>query len=467
MRYLHRIGLATGLVLSLSIPCTAQTWTLVGSLKTGRHWHRTEVLPDGRILIIGGITGSTRYVDGTGLDGMTTSSCEIFDPITNRTAIAAGMNMPHSEFPSVVTPGGKVLVFGGLMGEARFGHCTDIIEEYEPLKGGWTVVGRMTTERRRHAAVMIDDRRVLVVGGARENLSTYPTTEIYDIVDHTTTQVGDLPQSLKEGNLAMVGGVPTYVGGREGGGNSPRQRFLYMFDVATNTWVSGDKALGMPAITSAASSTPEEMIVCGGSEQEIPYVLSRGIYVVGDGAVKRIATMDVGRTLHAMVAVDETTVLVSGGVDARLGALSSTLLADVSRERILPSPPHRIPRAYHSLVRIEHPQYGTTVYAITGMQEDQTLTPTIERLSMVTSVDVHDDADVTLVVSPNPVVDVATVSTAAGARLDVIDITGRTVFSTTASSNHEAIDMHACPPGVYAVRMTSGGIAKSITVVKR
>ncbi|OJX59408.1 MAG: hypothetical protein BGO89_03050 [Candidatus Kapaibacterium thiocyanatum] len=474
MGSIRRIVMCIGLAIYIAMPGTAQEWIITGALKTGRHWHRTEVLPDGRFLIIGGISGSSKYVDGAGLDGMSIASCEIFDPVANTTIDAATMLFPRSEFPSVVTPDGKILVFGGLIGESERGPCTNTIEEYDPVTDRWTIVGAMTTERRRHAAIMIDDRRVLIVGGARESRVTYPTTEIYDIVDHTTIQVADLPQPLKEGNLAMVGGMPVYVGGREGGPNSPRQRFLYSFDVTTNMWVSGDERLSMPAITSAVSTTPDDMVVCGGNVQELPAVFSDGVYAIRNGVSKKIVTMGVGRTLHAMIAMGEATVMVSGGVDSALRALSSTLLIDVPGERVVVNPQHRIARAYHSLLRAEHPQYGTTFYAISGMQGDQSLTNTIERLSirseaalLATSVHLHGDASATIAVSPNPVVDVAMVSAVPGARLDIIDMTGRTVFSTTASSGREAIDMHACPPGVYAVRMTSGGVGKTVTVAKR
>lgn len=474
MGSLHRIMICVCLAACLVMPCIAQEWMITGALKTGRHWHRTEVLHDGRFLVMGGITGSSKYVDGAGLDGMSIASCEIFDPVSNTTVDAADMQYPRSEFPSVVTPDGKVLVFGGLIGESERGPCTNTIEEYDPVTDRWTIVGAMTTERRRHAAIMIDDRRVLIVGGGRQSRVTYPTTEIYDIVDHATIQVADLPQPLKEGNLAMVGTMPVYVGGREGGPNSPRQRFLYSFDVTTNMWVSGDEHLSMPAITSAVSTTPDEMVVCGGNVQEVPAIFSDGVYVIRNGVAKQIVNMGIGRTLHAMIAMGAATVMVSGGVDSDLGALSSTLLIDVPGERVIVNPQHRIARAYHSLLRAEHPQYGTTFYAISGMQGDQSLTNTIERLTirseealLATSVDVHGDTHATIAVSPNPVVDVAMVSTVPGARLDVIDMTGRVLLSTTASSERERIDMYTCPAGVYALRMTSGSVSRSITIVKR
>ncbi len=108
------------------------------------------------------------------------------------------MNSKRSEFPSVVTPSGTVVVFGGLTGSVVAEPCTNTIEEYNPATDTWTIIGTMVTERRRHAARLIDDHRTLIVGGACKDRITVPTAEDFGLESNTTTQVQDLPQPRYE-----------------------------------------------------------------------------------------------------------------------------------------------------------------------------------------------------------------------------------------------------------------------------
>ena len=95
----------------------------------------------------------------------------------------------------------------------------------------------MTTPRRRHAAVMIDENRILIAGGALENLQTVNTAEIFDLSTGKSEEVASMPQQLKEGQLVMLDGLPTFIGGRQGGPNSPRQNGVISYVEARDLWV--------------------------------------------------------------------------------------------------------------------------------------------------------------------------------------------------------------------------------------
>lgn len=474
MTWFRRLLLALALAAAACAYAQDIRWSLSGAIRAGRHWHRTEALLDGRLIIMGGITGSERYVDGTALNGMTTNACELYDPVNRTTIDAAPMNVPRSEFPSVVTPTGTVLVFGGLTGESERGPCTSAIEEYDPTTNTWSIVGSLSVDRRRHAAIMIDDRRVLIVGGCPTDRIALPLCEIYDIVDRTTERVGDLPQPLKEGSLHMVEGVPTYVGGREGGPNSPRQSAPYAYDVTTGTWASME-GTGMPAISTSVSLDDGSMVVCGGNIGEWPPNFSRAVYHMSGGVARRVTTMQDERTLHAMVGMGGRTVMVSGGINNALTALSSTLLVDVATDQVLVQPEHVIARAYHSLVRTEHPTEGTTFYAISGMQGDQTLTNTIEKLSIGTEdglinlfVGVDEDLSQQADVFPNPCTDRLSVAMDEGSTVHVMDMSGRALMSGTATDAHRTmLDVEALAAGMYQLVYTRGGRVRHTTMIKR
>ena len=78
------------------------SWSSLASMSTNRFYDATNVLPDGRVLVLGG-----EYINGTVLTWSNTG--EIYDPVANTwTAIAP---FPESTFggPTMVLPNGTVL----------------------------------------------------------------------------------------------------------------------------------------------------------------------------------------------------------------------------------------------------------------------------------------------------------------------------------------------------------------------
>ena len=53
-------------------------------------------------------------------------------------------------------------------------------EVYDPSSGTWSPVEGMSEKRSYHAAVLLVDGRVLVIGGAGEGQSTLDSTELFD-----------------------------------------------------------------------------------------------------------------------------------------------------------------------------------------------------------------------------------------------------------------------------------------------
>jgi Secretion system C-terminal sorting domain/Kelch motif/Galactose oxidase, central domain len=490
--FIRRFAVMAAALISLTIASVAQQWEITANLQQGRHWHQAAVLADGRILIIGGITGSSAFLDGMSMDGLSTASCEIFNPITGEVTQAASMNSPRSEFPVVTAPNGDIYVLGGLSGESQRGTCTDLIERYDANNDRWEIVGRMTSSRRRHAAVQLDNHRILICGGAREDRITYGDSEVFDLQTGQTTATDRMPANMKEGEMAMLDGLlPVYIGGRQGGPNSPRQEELFVFDVENNTWYTREQPVGMPAIVSGTVVGPS-LVICGGNISEAPYEFSRGVYAVEDGFVRHVVDLDKGRSLHAMTPLGERTVLVSGGSSEDYGTLASSFAIDVEGAQILIKPDHVISRGYHKLLRYAHPTLGLTFYAISGMTNVRTvardtipmrggddghnnpsLTPTIEMLTVYsealllqTSSTSSEFAPSTSVY-PNPVVSELSIAAPAGSFVSITDVMGRTVASTHVSDATALMDLQNLTAGAYVVVIRSGNHTVTHTIIKR
>lgn len=111
------------------------------TMQSGRSYHRTVVMNDGRILITGGFNGNEEI-----------ALCELFDPITQLLSSAASMNVARSSHTATLLPDGKVLVTGGFNPNQGF-QMADA-EVYDPSTNDWTVVPSMNVTRDNHSAAL-------------------------------------------------------------------------------------------------------------------------------------------------------------------------------------------------------------------------------------------------------------------------------------------------------------------------
>jgi hypothetical protein len=72
-----------------------------GGLQEIRNYHSAHLLPDGKVLVVGGWNGTT------------TASTELFDPLTGSFALSGSMLSPRHRHGAASLGGGRILVAGG------------------------------------------------------------------------------------------------------------------------------------------------------------------------------------------------------------------------------------------------------------------------------------------------------------------------------------------------------------------
>jgi N-acetylneuraminic acid mutarotase len=157
---------ATGAVLKSAEIYDPQTgqWSLTGDMTSPRRDAAAVVLADGRVLVAGGADAS----------GQPTKSSEIYDPGTGTWTTTGNLNIPRSEAEDaiVLLPSGQVLLAGGYykLDDPAKGVSEDDVntaEVYDPGNGTWTpTTNTMSSPRSGHAAVLLGNGGVLVMGGA-------------------------------------------------------------------------------------------------------------------------------------------------------------------------------------------------------------------------------------------------------------------------------------------------------------
>src|SRR5215470_660778 len=81
----------------------AAPWVNVGSLNAARHSHTATLLPDGKVLIAGGVGRIVGITD----------SAELYDPATGSNQPTGSLNILRRNHTATLLLNGKVLVAGG------------------------------------------------------------------------------------------------------------------------------------------------------------------------------------------------------------------------------------------------------------------------------------------------------------------------------------------------------------------
>ena len=115
------------------------------------------LLLDGRVLLTGGNT-----------DGGNVNRSELFDPAGGSLSASGPMTVVRDAHTETLLPDGTVLVAGGgstFNPAANAEQVSATAELYDPTTGSFSLTGSMTTPRLNHAAVLLNDGRVLMTGG--------------------------------------------------------------------------------------------------------------------------------------------------------------------------------------------------------------------------------------------------------------------------------------------------------------
>ncbi len=199
-------------------------WKPAGSLNEQRYHHAAVLLPDGKVLVAGGAPSES--------NGGALASAELYDPATNTWSFTGGLNGARRDHAMSLLPNGKVLVTGGI--DAAEGLLSSA-ELYDPATGTWTLVAGMSTARVSHTATSLGDGKVLVVGGSERDPVGAASAELYDPATGTWSTTGGMTSPrrwhtanvLPDGRVLVAGGYHDYTGIQFG---------AELYDPATGTW---------------------------------------------------------------------------------------------------------------------------------------------------------------------------------------------------------------------------------------
>lgn len=188
-----------------------------GSMAVARTGHTATRLADGRVLVAGGRDSTCEASCPTRF----WASAELFDPRTGTFAPTGGMAIARQGHTATLLPDGRVLVAGGISPDLQDTDLASSVEIYNPATERFTPAGRMLKPRAEHQATLLGDGTVLFSGGRSEGEGTLATATVEAFNPATgasrlatsarTTRYRHAAVRLETGEVLLVGGT-------EGGG---------------------------------------------------------------------------------------------------------------------------------------------------------------------------------------------------------------------------------------------------------
>jgi hypothetical protein len=166
-------------------------------------YHTATLLKDGRVLVVGGF----RQV-GQGTD---VGTAEVWEPTTGSFSPAGSLLQPRHAHSATLLDDGRVLIVGG-SSEAAGGLPS--AELWDPATGSFRGATPPGSARIGHTATLLPDGRVLIVGGGNGQRTAVASAELWDPATESFGPTGFLGEArsghtatlLPDGRVLIVGG---------------------------------------------------------------------------------------------------------------------------------------------------------------------------------------------------------------------------------------------------------------------
>ncbi len=290
-------------------------------------------LTNGNVLVTGG---------GNAIGGTPNGMSEVYDYRTSTFSLTTNQALPRAVSAAVRMLDGRVLITGGL---DAVGAVTNSCEIFDPATGTFSVVNSMATGRALHGAALLNDGRVIVTGGSTNVSGADPVAQLLaavssatntaEVYNPTTGLWANLPgmgggartahitQILPDGRVLIAGGVqPGFLGIPTFLTSASR------YNPVTNLWNATASMGGSGrAISTAVRLANGRVLVSGGlnanlialSASALPDV---SVYDNATNTWQNGPNMGTARYTHSATLMPDGTVLVAGGVT---GTVSSTV----------------------------------------------------------------------------------------------------------------------------------------------
>jgi hypothetical protein len=191
------------------------TWSAIASLNTARFDDTATLLPNGTVLVAGGVD-----------DNVTLAESELYNPTRGTSTATGSMNVARAGQSATLLPDGKVLAAGGA-------STPSSAELYNPATGTWAATGNLHTNRGGQSATLLPDGHVLMAGGTTSSGSPVASAELYNPATGTRTATGSMSVARDSQDATLLPGGDVLV---TAGVEALNGLFAELYTPATGTW---------------------------------------------------------------------------------------------------------------------------------------------------------------------------------------------------------------------------------------
>ena len=234
----------------------SQIWSSTNAMNNNREAHTATLLPNGKVLAVGGLS-----INGS---GMVTNTAELFDPATGTWTLTGHLSSARDQHSATLLPNGKVLVVGG---RPDFASVLASAELYDLTTGTWTNTGSLNSARYNHSATLLPNGQVLVAGGIGNGSLTLTSAELYDPVKGTWTLTGAMSGARLLHSATLLPNGKVLVEGGDLYTNStffPLSR-AELYDPAYGTWTTNVLLTYKRASHTATLLLDGRLLIVGGT----------------------------------------------------------------------------------------------------------------------------------------------------------------------------------------------------------
>jgi N-acetylneuraminic acid mutarotase len=266
------------------------TWSSTGGLASARESHTATMLPNGKVLVAGGVIRGGYTIPLAG--------AELYEPATGKWSSTGSLSVARYGHTATLLPNGKVLVVGGdtsgelynpaagtwssagLLAHGRAGHTATLLangkvliagggsraaELYNPTNGTWSLSGSLITLRTGHTATLLADGKVLVAGGQYftngSPIIILSSSELYDPATGAWSATGSLTNPRYSHTASLLPDGKVLVAG---GYNSGTLSSVELYNPTTGNWSSAGDLEIQRYLHTATSLADRKVLFAGG-----------------------------------------------------------------------------------------------------------------------------------------------------------------------------------------------------------
>jgi len=314
-----------------------------GSLAEARSFHTATLLPDGRLLVVGG--AASFYPDTISL-----ASVEILDPATLSFGLTGSLAEARFAHTATLLDDGRVLVVGGADPSGSDLNTHISAEIWDPATETFSSTGSLSEGRYGHTATLLSDGRVLVVGGVvvggsggGVTVGLRASAEVWDPSTRTFSPTGSLPEARVSHTATLVSDGRVFVVGGSSDGLPPLESAL-LWDPATGVFgPAGRLESGRQGHT--ATSLPDGSVLILGGEGESGQLASAESWDPATEVISSAESLAEARSEHTATVMSDGTILIVGGLKNDTGVyFASAERYDPETQRSTPVGSLRQPR---------------------------------------------------------------------------------------------------------------------------